>query len=180
MFPKLTAAQIGRLEHHGERRPTHAGEILFDTGDRPRSFFVVIEGDIELLITRKSGYELFNTLIPGDFTGELNALRGSAGVVRDRAGHDGTLLAIDIERLRTIVQTDAELSELFMRAFILRRMGLIASQAGDVILLGSSQSAGTLRLQQFLTRNSFPFVNLDVNTDSCAQALLKRFHIKVD
>ena len=84
------------------------------------------------------------------------------------------------DRLRTLIQTDAELSELFMRAFILRRVGLIASQSGDVILLGSSQSAGTLRLQQFLTRNSFPFVNLDVNTDQSVQALLERFHIKAE
>jgi thioredoxin reductase (NADPH) len=67
-----------------------------------------------------------------------------------------------------------------MRAFILRRVGLIASQTGDVILLGSSYSAGTLRLQQFLTRNSFPYVNLDVNTDPSVQTLLERFHIKAD
>jgi len=65
-----------------------------------------------------------------------------------------------------------------MRAFILRRVGLLASHAGDVILLGSSQSAGTLRLQQFLTRNSFPFVNLDVNSDAAVEGLLERFHIK--
>jgi thioredoxin reductase (NADPH) len=180
MFPKLTAAQIARLEHHGERRPTHAGEILFDTGDRPRSFFVVIEGDIELLITRKSGYELFNTLIPGDFTGELNALRGSAGVVRARAGHDGTLLAIDIERLRTIVQTDAELSELFMRAFILRRMGLLSEPSCDVVLVGSGHSADTLRLSEFLTRNAVPFATLDVNTDADAQTVLERFHVPAE
>jgi len=180
MFPKLTAAQIARLEHHGERRPTHAGEILFDTGDRPRSFFVVIEGDIELLITRKSGYELFNTLIPGDFTGELNALRGSAGVVRARAGHDGTLLAIDIERLRTIVQTDAELSELFMRAFILRRMGLLSEHSCDVVLVGSGHSADTLRLSEFLTRNAVPFATLDVNTDADAQTVLERFHVPTE
>jgi len=62
----------------------------------------------------------------------------------------------------------------------LRRVGLIASQAGDVILLGSSNSAGTLRLQQFLTRNSFPYVNLDVNSDPAVQGLLERFHINAD
>ena len=78
------------------------------------------------------------------------------------------------------MQTDAELSEVFMRAFILRRVGLIQSQAGDVILLGSSHSAGTLRLQQFFTRNSYPFVNLDVNADPTVQGLLERFHVSAD
>jgi thioredoxin reductase (NADPH) len=177
MFPKLTAAQIARLEHHGERRRMSAGDILFDAGDRPLKFFVVIAGDIELLIARQSGYELFFILTAGDFSGEMNALRGSAGMVRARAGHDGTLIAIDIERLRTIVQTDAELSELFMRAFILRRMGLLSEHSCDVVLIGSGHSADTLRLSEFLTRNTIPFATLDVNTDTDAQTALERFHV---
>jgi thioredoxin reductase (NADPH) len=180
MFPKLTAAQIARLEHHGERRPMRAGEILFDAGDRPRNFFVVIAGDIELLIARQTGYELFFTLTPGDFSGEMNALRGSAGMVRARAGHDGTVIVIDIERLRTIVQTDAELSELFMRAFILRRMGLLSEHTCDVVLIGSGHSADTLRLSEFLTRNTIPFATLDVSTDTDAQTALERFHVPAE
>jgi thioredoxin reductase (NADPH) len=180
MFPKLTAAQIARLEHHGERRPVQASEILFEPGDRPRKFFVVIDGTIELLITRHNGYELFYTLTPGDFTGEMNALRGSAGVVRARVGHDGTLIAIDIERLRTIVQTDAELSELFMRAFILRRMGLLSEPSCDVVLIGSGHSADTLRLSEFLTRNTIPFATLDVNSNADAQTALERFHVPAE
>jgi len=177
MFPKLTAAQIARLEHHGERRHTQAGEVLFEPGDRPRKFFVVIDGNIELLLARHDGYELFYNLTPGDFTGEMTALRGSAGVVRAQVGHDGTLIAIDIERLRNIVQTDAELSELFMRAFILRRMGLLSEHSCDVVLIGSGHSADTLRLSEFLTRNTIAFTTLDVNTDTDAQAALERFHV---
>ena len=89
------------------------------------------------------------------------------------------MLAIDDAHLRTIVQTDSELSELFMRAYILRRVALMTSQFSDVILLGSTHSAGTLRLQQFLTRNSYPFVNLDIDKDSSVRDLLDRFHVTV-
>jgi thioredoxin reductase (NADPH) len=110
----------------------------------------------------------------------MSTLQGIGSLVRSRVREEGEVLVITEDRLRTIIQTDAELSELFMRAFILRRVRLIASQAGDVILLGSSHSAGTLRIQQFLTRNSYPFVNLDVNTDAAVEALLERFHIKPD
>jgi thioredoxin reductase (NADPH) len=78
-----------------------------------------------------------------------------------------------------VIQTDSELSEIFMRAFILRRVGLIAFQQGDVILLGSRHSAGTLRLQQFLSRNAFPYVYLDVETDKSVQTLIDRFQIAV-
>jgi thioredoxin reductase (NADPH) len=57
-------------------------------------------------------------------------------------------------------------------------VGLLDSKSGDVILLGSSYSAGTLRLQQFLTRNSYPYVYLDVNTDASVQSLLERFQVQ--
>jgi thioredoxin reductase (NADPH) len=180
MFPKLTPEQIARLEHQGERVTMHAGELLFDAGDRPSKFFVVISGSIELLIARAGGYELFYTLTHGEFSGEMNALRGSAGIVRARVGQDGSVLAIDIERLRTMVQTDAELSELFMRAFILRRMGLLSEDTCDVVLVGSGHSADTLRLGEFLTRNTIPFTTLDVRTDADAQTLLERFHVAAE
>jgi thioredoxin reductase (NADPH) len=180
MFPKLTAAQIARLERHGERLQAHAGEVLLEPGERPRKLFVVISGSIELLLARPSGYELFYTLTAGDFSGEMSALRGSAGVVRIRMGNDGTLITVDIDQLRAIVQADAELSELFMRAFILRRMGLLSEGTCDVVLIGSGHSADTLRLKEFLTRNTFPFVSLDVNSDADAQTALERFHVPAE
>ena len=177
MFPRLTPEQIARLEHQGERVPMHAGELLFDVGDRPSKFFVVISGSVELLIAKAGGYELFYTLAPGEFSGEMNALRGSAGMVRARVGEEGSVLAIDIERLRTIVKTDAQLSELFMRAFILRRMGLLSEASCDAVLVCSGHSADSLRLGEFLTRNAIPYKTLDVNTDDDAQAMLERFHV---
>jgi thioredoxin reductase (NADPH) len=180
MFPQLTAAQIARLEPHGTHSHVTKGEVLTEPGDRNRPMLVVLSGSLEVVQPGMSGEVLVTVHTAGSFTGEMSTLQGVGSLVRMRVREAGDVLVIAEEHLRTIVQTDAELSELFMRAFILRRVGLIESQAGDVILLGSSQSAGTLRLQQFLTRNSFPFVNLDVNADSSAQALVERFHIHVD
>ncbi len=180
MFPQLTSAQITRLEAHGTHRQMSKGEILAEPGDRNRPMLVVLAGSIEVVQPGMSGEVLVAVHTAGSFTGEMSTLQGIGSVVRARVREQGEVLVIAEDRLRAIVQTDAELSELFMRAFILRRVGLIASQTGDVILLGSSHSAGTLRLQQFLTRNSFPFVNLDVNTDQAVQTLLERFHIKAE
>lgn len=180
MFPQLTPVQIARLEAHGTHRRMSKGEILAEPGDRHRPMLVVLSGSIEVVQTGMDGEVLVVVHTAGSFTGEMSTLQGIGSLVRARVRDPGEVMVIGEERLRTIIQTDAELSELFMRAFILRRVGLIASQAGDVILLGSSYSAGTLRLQQFLTRNSFPYVNLDVNTDAAVQTLLERFHIKAD
>jgi thioredoxin reductase (NADPH) len=180
MFPQLTPAQIARLGTHGSRRHMSKGEILAEPGDRNRPMVVVLSGSIEVVQPGLSGEVLVVVHTAGSFTGEMSTLQGIGSLVRSRVREEGEILVITEDRLRTIIRSDAELSELFMRAFILRRVGLIASHAGDVILLGSSHSAGTLRLQQFLTRNSFPFVNLDVNIDPTVQTLLERFHVKAD
>ena len=183
MFPKLTSAQLARLERQGTPLQTRAGEILAELGDPPRGVFVVAAGSIEALAPPSatqaaSGYELLYLLSPGDFTGEISTLRGTPSLVRIRVREAGAVLLIDAEQLRRIVQNDAELSELFMRAFILRRMGVIESGHSEVLLLGSDHSADTLRLREFLTRNARPYVNIDIEHDADAQALLERFHVR--
>ena len=97
-----------------------------------------------------------------------------------RVREPGEVLVLEEDKLRAIVQADAELSELIMRAYILRRVGLIDSQQGDAVLIGSQHNADTLRLQQFLTRNGFPHMTLDVDRDTGVQALLDRFQVGIE
>ena len=179
-FPELTPAQISRLEAHGKKTPIRRGEVLVQPGERYRRLLVVLSGSIEIVRPGLAGEELIVVHSAGGFAGEMSTLRGQGSVVLARVREDGEVLAIDDEQVRAIVQTDAELSELFMRAFILRRVGLIASGQGDVVLLGSRHSADTLRLQQFLTRNGYPYVNVDIDRDSTVQALLDRFNVTVE
>lgn len=178
MFPKLSAAQLERLMAYGDRVQTHADEVLVEPSERHRKMVVVLAGSIELMLPRPSQEELLNLLVPGDFAGELSTLRGLSGFVRVRVREPGAVLVIDEERLRRVVQTDAELSEIFMRAFILRRMGLIAGGQSEVMLIGSQHSADTLRLREFLTRNAYPFTSIDLNDDPDVQELLDRFHVR--
>ena len=178
-FPKLTAAQIARLRSHGQCIRTERGQVLVEPGDREVRFFVVLSGCLEILRPGLGGEELVVVHQAGQFSGEITTLQGLPSLIRSRVRESGEVLALEHESLRAVIQSDSELSEIFMRAFILRRVGLIAQQQGDVILLGSRHSGGTLRLQQFLSRNSFPYVYLDVDTDQSVQALIERFHIVV-
>ena len=183
MFPKLTPAQLARLERQGTRLQTHAGEILLELGALPRGVFVITAGTLEVLAPPAATQsaadgELLFVLSAGDFTGEMSTLRGTAALVRVRVRDAGAVLLIDAEQLRRIVQNDAELSELLMRAFILRRMSVIESGHSEVLLLGSDHSADTLRLREFLTRNARPYVNIDIEHDADAQALLERFQVR--
>ncbi len=180
MFPRLTAAQVGRLAKVGHRRPAAAGEIIFEQGESTPGFFVILSGALEI-VQPVDGRELPITVhSAGEFTGEVNMLSGRRALVRGRMREAGDLLAVTTEALRTLVQNDSELSEILLRAFILRRVALIASTPGDTVLIGSSHSAGTLRLRDFLTRNGHPHAYLDVDKDESVQALLDRFHIRVE
>ena len=184
MFPKLTAAQLARLERHGAARGTTAGEVLLDVGAEPRGIFVVVAGSVEILLpfasdvrSKACEFALLTVLAPGDFSGELSTLRGASGLARLRVREPGSVLELSIEGLRRVVQNDSELSDLFMRAFILRRMGILESGLSDVIVVGSSRAGDTLRIREFLTRNGRPYVNLDVDRDADARDLLERFQL---
>ena len=114
---------------------------------------------------------------PGQFTGEVNMLSGRPALLRVRASEAGEVIELDREHLLALVQTDSELSEIIMRAFILRRVELIAHGLGDVVLVGSNHCAGTLRVKEFLTRNGHPYSYIDLDRDDGVQDLLDRFHV---
>jgi thioredoxin reductase (NADPH) len=179
MFPTLDDAQIERMHAIGHERAVHTGEILFEQGEASTKFFVVLEGSIEVVHPDPAGEQVITTHEQGGFTGEINMLAGTRSLVRGRARTTARVLEIDRAALRTLVATDADLSEIVMRAFILRRAGLIAAGQGDVVLLGSRHSAGTLRVQEFLTRNGHPYAMIDVDHDPSAQALLDQFSVAI-
>jgi thioredoxin reductase (NADPH) len=104
-------------------------------------------------------------------------LSGRRSLVQARVVEAGEVIELDRERLLELVQRDAEISEILMRAFILRRVRLIASGVGDVVLLGSLHCGGTLRVREFLSRNGQPYSFVDLDHESDVQALLDRFHV---
>ena len=180
VFPTLTPEQIARVAAHGQVRHVQRGEVLIDAGDQTSRFFVVTAGHVE--VVRQSGTieELVTVHRRGQFTGEANMLSGRRGFVRMRAGEPGEVIEVDHEQLLMLVQTDSELSDILMRAFILRRVEMIAHGFGDVVLVGSRHAAGTLRIQAFLTRNGHPYATIDLDRDAGVQALLDRFQVTVD
>jgi thioredoxin reductase (NADPH) len=116
---------------------------------------------------------------PGQFSGEATMITGRRAMATLRVSEDGEVIELGRDRLMSFIQTDAELSDIFMRAFILRRAALIDSHLGDVVLIGSVHCAGTLRIREFLTRNGHPFTYMDLDKDAIAQDMLDRIHIPV-
>jgi thioredoxin reductase (NADPH) len=179
-FPVLTAEQISRIRPLSKVRKVKAGEILFDAGDSDVPVFVLLSGSMEIVQPDLQGERLIVKHEPGNFTGEMTMISGRLSLARGRVTADGEFLEMSNQALRTLVARDAELSEIFMRAFILRRVQLINRGQGNVILLGSQHSAQTLRLREFLTRNGHPHTYVDLDTDTSYQDLLDHFQVTVD
>lgn len=179
-FPVLTAEQINRIRPLSRVRKVKAGEIVFEPGDLDISFFVLLSGSMEIVQPGIQGERLIVNHDAGEFTGEITMISGRRGLVRGRVTAAGEFLEMSSAQLRTLVARDAELSELFMRAFILRRVTLINRGQGNVILMGSRHSAKTLRLREFLTRNGHPFTYVDLDTDNSSQQMLDHFQVTME
>jgi thioredoxin reductase (NADPH) len=178
-FPTLTEAQIARVASHGHLRRVERGEVLVKAGVRNASFFVVVSGRLDIVQLSDAVETIVVVHKPGQISGELNLLSGRRAVFSIRAGEAGEVIEVDHEQLLAIVQTDADLSEILMRAFLLRRARLVASGIGDVLLIGSIHLQETLRIQEFLTRNSHPYRYIDLDRDTGVQELLDRFRVAV-
>lgn len=141
--------------------------------------FVVKTGQVEVVQPSGASEKPVALFLPGQFTGEISILSGRPILVRVRAKEAGEVIEIDRDHLLQLVQTDSELSEIFMRAFILRRVELILQELGNVVLLGSDHSQGTLRIREFLGRNGHPYSYIDLDRDAGVQDLLDHFHVAV-
>ena len=177
-FPTLTTAQIARMAVRGRRRPTTLGEVLYDAGDRSIPLFVVVSGELQV-VRSEPGDTLIATHARSQFSGECAVVTGRSSIFRVRVSEPGEVIQLDRDQLLDLVQTDAELSEILLGAFLQRRLGLIAGNLGDVVVLGSTHDSGTLHVREFLTRNGHPFRYVDLDRDADAQEMLDRFGVGV-
>lgn len=177
MFPILSPTHIAQVATHGTVRPMIRGEVLIEAGALVVPFFVITSGQVEIIMPSGIGEVRIAVHGPGKFTGEANMLLGRRSLTRAQVSESGEVIELTREQVLDLVQTDTDLGELLMRAFIYRRVGLATGGVGDVVLVGSLHTAGTLRIKEFLTRNGHPFAYIDLDRDADVQDLLDRFGV---
>jgi thioredoxin reductase (NADPH) len=182
LWPTLTPEQIARIEKHGKRRKVQEGEVLIEAGQEEFPLFVVLDGELEVVrpACEMDEEQLVITYHRGSFSGELNMIAGRRPVATVRATKAGEVLELQRDALLAVVQTDVELSEILMRAFILRRVVLLEKGFGDVLILGSEFSPRTLHVREFLARNAHPATYVDLDRDAEAQEILDHFDVSPD
>ena len=177
IFPKLTPTHIRRIAPHGHMRTTGRGEVLYEQGYSAAPFFVVVSGELEVVRPSGAVETLVTIHSSGQFTGEVGTLSGRRTMFRVRVTKPGKVIELDRQHMLTLMQSDAELGEILTRAFILRRVELVAAGVGDVVLIGSTHSADTLRIKEFLMRNGHPYSYIDLEHDPDVQNLLDSFRL---
>src|SRR5688572_6892153 len=177
MFPRLSSAQIARIASRGLIRQITRGEVLIEGGQTNVPFFVVKAGEIEVIRPSGLGDLLIATVHADQFTGDISMILGRPALMRLRVSESGEVVQLPRDQMHALIQADAELSEVLMKALIYRRIELVAQGIGDALLVGSAHSAATLRIKAFLTRNGHPFKYLDLDRDADVRDLLGRFRV---
>ena len=180
-FPHLGPEMIDRVARYGSEEHFAAGAPVFSRGDRSVDFFVVLEGSIEIFdVDEHDQPQVFAILRERQFAGELDLFNERQVLVSARAGEASVLLRVRRADFRRMVSTESDIGEIVMRAFILRRVGLIRHVHGGVVVVGPAHSADTMRLVQFLSRNAYPHRLLDTEEDADAGGFLDCFSLTAD
>jgi|KBSSwiStaDraftv2_1062776.scaffolds.fasta_scaffold07580_2 thioredoxin reductase (NADPH) len=178
-FPTLSTDHLARIVSHGRRRRVEAGEVLVEAGSANVPCFVVVSGILDVVQRDGSTEHLVISQGAGQFTGEATMISGRRALFQIRARQAGEVVELERAEVSALVQVEAEIGAILMRAFILRRLELVTSGVGDAVLIGSQHSAATLRAREFLNRNGHPYTYVDVERESDTEALLRRFHVGV-
>jgi len=172
-FPRLSAEMLARIARYGNEERFAAGAPIYSRGDRNVDFFVVVEGSIEIFdVDDYDKPRVFLVLRSHQFSGELNLFNEREVLVSARAGEASRLLRIRRADFRRLVSIEADIGEIVMRAFILRRVNLIRHVHGGVVVIGPAHTADTLRLIQFLSRNAYPHRLVDTEHDAGGDGFL--------
>jgi thioredoxin reductase (NADPH) len=175
-FPQLTSEQIEQIAPLGVRQVWADGQMLFEAGKPGPGLFVVLRG--EVAVSRRDGLGNDVPVVVqgvGQFLAEVGQLSAKPSLVDGRAIGEVEALLLAPEALRTLLVAEAEIGELIMRAFILRRVNLIETGAGGPMLIGHADAPEMVRFSGFLTRNGQPFTIVDPSTGEADAAVAARY-----
>src|SRR5918992_5943614 len=172
--PALREDQTEILGRYGRTRMTEAGQVLFRAGDTQNDFFVVLEGEVEMIDDFAGEARTMGVMRPGRFVGDLNMLTGQPIYLSAVVRVGGEVLAISRERLKEVVTEEPNLSDIILKAFLARRAWSVRTGLG-LRIIGSRHSGDATRLRGFAARNRLPHVWIELEDDPNAEALLEGF-----
>jgi thioredoxin reductase (NADPH) len=177
-FPRLVPEMAARIARYGVEETYSAGRYLYERGQRNVDFFFLLGGRVELFDHDEAGAPQVVTVIEErQFPGELYLFNGRKSFLNARAVEDTRVARVPHNDFRRLVSLEPDIGEIILRAFILRRVGVLRHQYGRVVVIGPAHGGDTIRLQRFLTRNAYPHRLVDTDRDVDAARYLTSFHV---
>src|ERR1700757_1776298 len=142
--PRLGDELFARLLAYGTPHQTYRGDVLFRPGDEDVDLIVVDRGSVEVVRTETAGVPAATVAAvdAGGFVGELNLLTGQNVYLLCRVREGGAVYRVPAERLRQLLASDVELSDIVFKALIARRELLQRGTAARAVeIVGGARSA---------------------------------------
>jgi thioredoxin reductase (NADPH) len=177
--PILDSVQLDVVRGYGVELEVDEGAVLFAAGDDEYDLFVLLEGEARVVSGGAGPVEVVATFGPMEFLGGLDLISGKRAAATGLMSTPGRVLRIPVARARELMSQEVDLSELFLRAFLLRR-GLLMHRGVGITLVGSRFHADTRRLLEILARNRLTSRWIDLETSSEAEAMLRDLHVSID
>ncbi|MEY2412317.1 MAG: thioredoxin reductase, partial [Acidobacteriaceae bacterium] len=175
--PTLSPEQIERIRSSAQWRSVQKGEVLYESSQPDVPLFIVLEGSVSISRTGEDD-KILAVRETGQFTGEMSVISGKRSLLKALVSKDGSVLEVGREKILSLIAKDTELGDVFMEAFVARRLQMIQLGEGNVVLFGSKSSARTLALREFLTRNAHPFMYVDIDRESFAGELMDKLAVR--
>ena len=161
-FPVLSAEMAGRVARFGREERLADGDTLFQRGERSVDFFLVLSGAIDIIDHDPvEGDSIVHQHRASQFTGEMDLFNDRKILVSGRANGETRVVRVPRADFRAMLTAEPDIAEIIMRAFILRRVGLMRHEQGGVELIGPMDDPDMVRLNTFLTRNGYPHTTTD-------------------
>ncbi|MEO7719098.1 MAG: FAD-dependent oxidoreductase [Capsulimonas sp.] len=147
-----------------------AGQWVLREGERS-SFYILIEGGIEVTKENRGEDVVIKTYVPGTFFGEVPLMLGGSSVAGFRTTTDARVLKMDEADFHNLLTrrddlTDCIMEEMIRRVSLLQQLS-VQTPVDRIILVGYSSDVNCYDLRQFLSGNHQNFRWLDPADPTC-------------
>src|SRR4051794_16606343 len=178
-FPVLDARQLAEVAEFGTEREVEAGDVLYGAGDRGYDFFVLLEGQVEIVRIDGEGEHLLATHETGRFVGELNLLTGQRAFLTARVSRSGRVLDVPPDEFRRMMSSKPALADVIFAALVARREALRSSDGALALrIIGSRSSREAMALRSFAARARLAFTWIDLEDAEDVEVLLASMGVR--
>ena len=163
-FPVLDGAVLAELADYGTERDLAPGDELLHAGRPSPGFYVVLDGEVEVVRPDVDRDAPVGVVGPGQFVGGVSLLRGQRPYLTARATRAGRVLDTPPDQFRRLMAARRHLADLIFDSTVARSASFRSGVAASTVqIYGSRFSPESLALRAFANRSRVPHTWIDLD-----------------